>query len=108
MQARNSARFTVLGSVESLEDKWFSANVKGPSDGKQTKTVNREFAKQLTAWTFKEIGVIKVGRLQHYLIEAGGVKKDTTSHSGESSPTIYRVKTDVVREHHLTVCYHGS
>jgi oligosaccharyltransferase complex subunit beta len=33
----------VLGSVESLEDKWFSASVKTPS-GKKTSTVNREFA----------------------------------------------------------------
>ena len=31
MQARNSARFTVLGSLDMLQDKWFDALVKTPS-----------------------------------------------------------------------------
>lgn len=86
-QARNSARVTVLGSAESLEDKWFSADVKN-LDGKKSETVNREFAQQLTAWAFKETGVLKVGKVEHYLDEPGA--------SGELNPTMYRVKNDVV------------
>ncbi|BDD59586.1 oligosaccharyl transferase glycoprotein complex, beta subunit [Monascus purpureus] len=86
MQARNSARFTVLGSVESLQDKWFSATVKKPDDEKGTSTVNREFAKQLTSWTFKESGVLKVGKIEHYLAE----------YPEEVNPKIYRIKTDIV------------
>ncbi|OJJ48379.1 hypothetical protein ASPZODRAFT_150618 [Penicilliopsis zonata CBS 506.65] len=86
MQSRNSARFTVLGSVESLEDKWFSATVKTPSDEEQTQTVNREFAKQLTAWTFKETGVLKVGKIEHYLAED----------PADLNPQIYRIKNDIV------------
>lgn len=87
MQARNSARFTVLGSIESLEDKWFTASVKTPA-GQQSKTANREFAKQLTAWTFKESGVLKVGKIEHHL--AG-------SPVAESNPSLYRVKNETVR-----------
>jgi oligosaccharyltransferase complex subunit beta len=86
VQARNSARLTILGSAESLEDKWFSADVKGV-DGKQTKTANRDFAQQLSAWAFKETGVLKVGKVEHHLNE-GNVE--------ELNPTIYRIKNDVV------------
>ncbi|KAJ6046198.1 uncharacterized protein N7446_009288 [Penicillium canescens] len=77
MQARNSARFTVLGSVESLEDKWFSAS---------TSTVNREFAKQLTGWAFKETGVLKVDKVEHHLATEGA----------ELNPSIYRIKNETV------------
>lgn len=87
MQARNSARFTVLGSVESLEDKWFSASVKAPAGGKESTTVNREFAKQLTAWAFKESGVLKVGKIEHHLAE---------SPDPELNPSLYRIKNETV------------
>lgn len=90
MQARNSARFTVLGSVEALEDKWFSASVKAPG-GKKTPTVNRDFAKQLTAWTFKETGVLKVGKIEHHLATDGEVAAE------DLNPKIYRIKNETVR-----------
>lgn len=94
MQARNSARFTVLGSVEALEDKWFSASVKAPN-GQETTTVNREFAKQLTAWTFKETGVLKVGEIKHHLVTDGEVAlKDL-------NPKIYRIKNETVCAPHF-------
>lgn len=95
MQARNSARFTVLGSVESLEDKWFDATVQGPDDGEQTTTVNRKFAEQLTAWAFKETGVLKVGKIEHYLSDKDGAIV------GDSNPKIYRIKNNVVCAHTL-------
>lgn len=90
MQARNSARFTLLGSVESLQDQWFSATVKAPGDGKQMKTVNQEFAKQLTAWTFKETGVLKVGKIEHHLAEDGEITPE------KLNPKIYRIKNETV------------
>lgn len=96
MQARNSARFTVVGSAESLKDKWFSASVKGLKDGKKTQTVNREFAKQISAWTFKETGVIKVGKVQHYLNADGYAESPPSNESGSLNPSIYRIKNDVV------------
>ena len=95
LQARNSARFTVLGSAEMLQNEWFGTSVKIPG-GKDTKTANREFAKQLSQWTFKELGVLKVQSLNHHL-------HDSNTHSGNESsfpvselnPTIYRIKNDV-------------
>lgn len=95
MQARNSARFTVLGSLEMLEDKWFDADVKGV-EGKSKKTANKEFAKQLSAWTFKEIGVLKVGNTDHYEIMGQEKKGGNVSQIGYLNPAIYRIKNEVV------------
>ena len=95
MQARNSARFTVLGSLEMLEDKWFDAYVKG-SDSKSVKTVNREFAKQLSAWTFKEVGVLKVGKISHYEVTDASRQGENSTQVGFQNPEIYRIKNDVV------------
>lgn len=96
MQARNSARFTVIGSSEVLEDTWFDVKVKRSigmggvgSDAKEINTANQEFSKEVTGWTFKEIGVLKVGSIKHYLHE-NGVKSD------DINPKIYRIKNDVV------------
>ena len=100
MQARNSARFTVLGSLEMLEDKWFEANVKG-TDGLAKRTANKAFAKQLSAWTFKEIGVLKVGRIDHYQISGSSSKGKNTSRMGDLNPAIYRIKNEVVRPRHF-------
>ncbi|KAI9732924.1 MAG: oligosaccharyl transferase glycoprotein complex, beta subunit [Claussenomyces sp. TS43310] len=90
MQALNSARFTVIGSSEMLEDKWFNANVKhSDKASKETKTSNRAFAKDISGWTFNEIGIIKAGQIQHYLNEGA----DATANS--TNPKIYRVKNTV-------------
>lgn len=96
MQARNSARFTVFGSAEALENKWFDSKVKSV-DGKDSKTANREFAKQITAWTFMELGVLKVGRVEHHLssITGDAAGNDSVAQLGYLNPTIYRVKNDV-------------
>ena len=98
VQARNSARFTVLGSTEMLQNAWSDADVKG-LDGKSQKTANRRFAAQLTEWTFKETGVLKVDRLVHYLNEGLAKDGNTTAAAvsvGGLNPKIYRIKNDVV------------
>lgn len=99
MQARNSARFTVFGSAEALENKWFDGKVKSV-DGKDSKTANREFAKQITAWTFMELGILKVGRVEHHLssIMGDATGNDSIAQLGYLNPTIYRVKNDVVSD----------
>jgi oligosaccharyltransferase complex subunit beta len=91
-QARNSARLTILGSVEALQDSFFDSKKFG----------NELFAEQISAWTFKETGVLKVGQLRHWLNEGpkGGVNSSAVSFS-DINPTIYRVKNDVV-------CLHSS
>ncbi|KAL8850644.1 MAG: hypothetical protein Q9221_004430 [Calogaya cf. arnoldii] len=96
MQARNSARFTVLGSVEALEDDWFDRTVQGP-EGKAVKTSNRAFAKSLTGWTFMETGVLKVGKVEHHLSTISDSKSgnDSVAQLGYLNPKIYRIKNDV-------------
>lgn len=97
MQARNSARFTVFGSVEALENKWFDATIK-ISGGKEKKTANREFAEQISAWTFLETGVLKVGRVEHHFssISQKVSGNDTISQAGYLNPKLYRIKNNVV------------
>lgn len=94
MQARNSARFTVLGSLEALQDKWFDATVQNV-DGKESKTVNKQFARQLTEWTFKEVGVLKAGRVEHHQVLDASKPVANTTQVGHPDPGIYRIKTDV-------------
>ena len=94
LQARNSARFTVLGSVEALQNTWLTANVKTPI-GTKIKTKNKEFAARLTEWTFKEVGVLKVGAVRHQLAAKSNASRNK-SISSLVNPSIYRVKNDVV------------
>ncbi|KAI3335430.1 Dolichyl-diphosphooligosaccharide--protein glycosyltransferase subunit WBP1 [Ustulina deusta] len=87
LQARNSARFTVVGSADMLSDKWFDADVKKIGEKSSIKTQNREFAKAVSGWTFNEIGVLRVNWVEHHLNEEGL--------SNASNPKIYRIKNDV-------------
>lgn len=95
-QGRNSARFAILGSAEALEDKWFGATVQLPAQ-KAVKTVNEVFATALSAWTFKELGVLKVNTINHFLNEGTqrGIRAEDTASSLDLNPGIYRVKNDV-------------
>ncbi|KAG8625265.1 hypothetical protein KVT40_007016 [Elsinoe batatas] len=95
-QGRNSARLTVLGSSELLEDKWFDAKVKGVRPGETlVQSSNQKFAQALSQWTFQEIGVLKVGRIQHHLNEAPVKGSNASSDIAEINPEIYRIKNDV-------------
>ncbi|KAI9811972.1 MAG: oligosaccharyl transferase glycoprotein complex, beta subunit [Thelocarpon impressellum] len=99
LQARNSARFVVSGSVEAFADQWFGAKVKGPAQGaKAQKTANQAFARELSAWAFKEAGVLKVGKVEHHLAN------DTT----EGNPKMYRVKNDVTFSIELSEYVNGQ
>ncbi|KAF1848638.1 Dolichyl-diphosphooligosaccharide-protein glycosyltransferase 48kDa subunit [Cucurbitaria berberidis CBS 394.84] len=93
IQANNAARLTVVGSAEMLQNKWFSEKVK--LNGKAITTANRDFAQKLSAWTFKETGVLTVGKLLHYQDEGASKKLNTSTAIPENNPTIYRIKTDV-------------
>jgi len=93
MQANNAARLTVVGSAEMLQNKWFAEKAK--LGGKAVTTGNREFAQKLSAWTFKETGVLKIGKFLHYQDEGESKKLNTSTAIPENNPTIYRVKTDV-------------
>lgn len=84
MQARNSARVTVVGSAEMLQDKWLNAKV-SRRGGEEIVPENRQYAKRLTGWTFQELGVLRVNWIEHRL-----------STGNETNPSIYRIKNDVV------------
>lgn len=103
LQARNSARFTILGSVEMLQNRWFDAKVQR-GDKHQEKTVNREFINRVLSWTFKELGVLQVGKLAHYLNEETGAStiEDMTMETSNLNPSIYRVKNNVGFEMELS------
>ena len=94
MQANNDARLTVVGSAEMLQNKWFAEKAK--LGDKAITTANRDFAQKLSAWTFKEAGVLKVGKFLHYQDDGVSKKLNTSVAIPENNPTIYRVKTDVV------------
>ena len=88
IQARNSARLTVVGSADALSDKWFDAKVKKVGENNDVKTLNRDFAKAVSGWTFNEIGVLRVNEIEHHLNEEG--------QGNASNPKLYRIKNDVV------------
>lgn len=94
MQALNSARLTVVGSAEMLQDSWFAEKAK--LGDKTVKTANRDFAQKLSAWTFKESGVLKIGKIVHYQDEGVSKKLNSSLAIPEHNPTIYRVKSNVV------------
>ncbi|KAL1872285.1 hypothetical protein VTK73DRAFT_1667 [Phialemonium thermophilum] len=89
MQARNGARFALVGAAEMLQDRWFEAKVRAQDEKQQqAETYNHEFAKRLTAWTFQEVGVLRVNWVEHRLDEAGVL-------TNETNPKTYRIKNDV-------------
>ncbi|KAJ4356765.1 oligosaccharyl transferase glycoprotein complex, beta subunit [Didymosphaeria variabile] len=93
VQAHNSARLTVVGSSELLQNKWFAE--KATLNGQAVKTANRDFVQKVTAWTFKETGVLKIGKFLHYHDEGVSKKLNTSVAVPEHNPKIYRVKEDV-------------
>jgi oligosaccharyltransferase complex subunit beta len=86
--------------AEMLQNKWFAEKAK--LGDKTITTGNREFAQKLSAWAFKEIGVLKVGKLIHYQDEGESKKLNTSAAVPENNPTIYRIKSDVVSD--MDVC----
>ncbi|KAL2269601.1 hypothetical protein VTJ83DRAFT_1785 [Remersonia thermophila] len=88
-QARNSARLALVGAAEMLQDAWFDAEVTAAAGGSKKKTLNREFAKRLSGWTFQELGVLRTNWIEHRLDEPGDAR------SNETNPNIYRIKNNV-------------
>ena len=97
MQARNSARFTVFGSAEALQDKYFDAKALNPT-GLDISTANRNFARQVSAWTFQEIGVLRTERVEHQLstTQQTANGSDSVTRLGIPNPNVYRIKNEVV------------
>lgn len=97
-QARNSARLTVVGAIEMFKNEWMTSTATAKTaTGSEIVPANRAFAKRVSEWTFHEIGVLKLGRVEHWL-EPGQEKgqNHTLAHGPELNPEIYRIKNDVV------------
>jgi oligosaccharyltransferase complex subunit beta len=78
---------------------WFDASVQLSGYKSDSKTSNRAFAQKLSAWTFKEAGVLRAGPVTHFLNE-GAQKNAANSSTGtlagvDVNPGIYRIKNDV-------------
>lgn len=68
LQARNNARVVVSGSLYFFSDEAFTSPVERTNRGaKVPKSGNEAVAKALSAWVFKENGVLRVKSVNHHL-----------------------------------------
>ncbi|KAL4207979.1 hypothetical protein CU097_009779 [Rhizopus azygosporus] len=84
LQARNSARVTVVGSLDIFSDKLISSSVNIDSDHIFGKSGNEDFINHLSQWTFQEKGVLKIVGHYHH-------KENETEQR-----SWYRLKDDIV------------
>lgn len=88
LQARNNARIVISGSADMLSNEFFDMEVQPVAAKTKAKTANRAFAREITQWAFKEIGVVKVVAVRHRLANAT---------DAPANPHVYRIKNDIVR-----------
>ncbi|KAJ6257536.1 hypothetical protein Dda_7321 [Drechslerella dactyloides] len=81
VQTRNSARITFVSGGDIFADASFTKVAKT-----NKMTANRAFAKDVTAWTFKETGVLNVDVVEHWGVEFG---------PNIINGDVYRIKSDV-------------
>lgn len=77
LQARNNARVVFSGSIDFFSNEFFAVPVQKSITGAKTfdESGNRELATSLAKWVFKEVGVLRVGEVSHFLKGEG--KRDT-------------------------------
>lgn len=84
IQARNNARVVFTGSLDMFSDAFFRSNVeKAGSGAKPRPSGNEALATALSKWVFKEVGVLRVGKVDHHLVGAS------------QAPDYYTVMEDV-------------
>jgi len=72
LQARNNARVIFVGSLDFFSDEFFQAEVQKAMGGKKfAKSGNAALALALAKWTFKDVGVLRVGEVKHHLADGG-------------------------------------
>ena len=85
LQARNNARVVFSGSIEFFSNRFFSSPVlrSVPASKEFEESSNRQLAKAVLQWVFKEKGVVRVAAVKHHKI-------------GETEPPhAYTVEDDV-------------
>jgi oligosaccharyltransferase complex subunit beta len=66
LQARNNARVMFFGSIDFFSDEFFGSAAQNANGGQRfEKCGNQDLATSLSQWVFKEMGVLKVGKVQH-------------------------------------------
>ena len=98
LQARNNARVVFSGSIEFFSNKFFSSPVlkSVPSSKEFKESRNRDLARTVSHWVFKEKGVIRVAGVKHHKI-------------GEAEPPhAYTVKDNVHYEIAIEELVHGQ
>jgi len=67
LQARNNARVVFAGSLEFFSDEFFQSSVQSANNGnKFPQSGNKDLAQSLTSWTFRQKGVLRVGKVAHH------------------------------------------
>lgn len=86
LQARNNARVVFSGSINFFSNEFFAVPLQKASSnaGKFEESGNRALAVSLSKWVFKEVGVVRVGKVAHFLQD-----KD------KESPAAYTIEDDV-------------
>ncbi|XP_005101160.1 dolichyl-diphosphooligosaccharide--protein glycosyltransferase 48 kDa subunit [Aplysia californica] len=68
LQARNNARVVFVGSLDFFSDQFFQSSVQKANGGKRfEKSGNQDLALSLSQWTFRDKGVLRVGKVSHHL-----------------------------------------
>ncbi|XP_040574753.1 dolichyl-diphosphooligosaccharide--protein glycosyltransferase 48 kDa subunit [Lepeophtheirus salmonis] len=81
LQARNNARVIFSGSLDFFSNDYFESSVH--SRGAESPSGNRDLAKALVSWCFKESGLLRTSQLKHHLV------------GQTESPPFYTVTEDV-------------
>lgn len=87
LQARNNARVVFSGSINFFSNEFFAVPVQKTIAGAKVfeTSGNQALANSLSKWVFKEVGVLRVGQVSHFLQGEG--QKDT--------PAAYTIEEDV-------------
>jgi oligosaccharyltransferase complex subunit beta len=68
LQARNNARIVFVITLDFFSDQFFQASVQKANGGKKfDKSGNQDLALSLARWTFRDTGVLRVGKVSHHL-----------------------------------------
>ena len=100
LQARNNARIVFSGSIDFFSNEFYAVPVQKASFGaKEVKASgNRAITTSLTKWVFKEMGVLDVGKVSHFLVNEGR----------GNIPAAYTIEDDVHYEIEIKELVNGT
>jgi len=85
LQARNNARVVFSGSLDFFSNEFFTASVMKAIDGQDHgSSSNRELAKYIAEWVFKERGVLRAGEVNHLRV------------GDNTTPAAYTIMDDII------------